>query len=92
MKASRLASSYGSVVRIIEAVGIAIVLIEGGIMALGGLITVGILVSFVFYVQEFFDPVVMPETTCGTWNVRNSLRDSPSLLILLIRYPVLTLL
>ena len=67
MKASRLASSYGSVVRIIEAVGIAIVLIEGGIMALGGLITVGILVSFVFYVQEFFDPVVQLSQTYNSY-------------------------
>ncbi len=63
MKASRLASTFGSAVRIIEAVGIAIVLIEGGIMTLGGIITVGIMVSFVFYVQEFFDPVVQLSQT-----------------------------
>lgn len=63
MKASRLASTFGSAVRIIEAVGIAIVLIEGGIMTLNGIITVGIMVSFVFYVQEFFDPVVQLSQT-----------------------------
>ncbi len=58
IKASRLSSIYGSVVRIIEYVGIAIVIVAGAIELQASLITIGILVSFVFYVQEFFDPVI----------------------------------
>ncbi len=58
MKASLLASFYGSTIRIIEAVGIAIVLIAGAFQLKAGLTSVGILVAFVVYVQEFFEPVV----------------------------------
>lgn len=58
MKASLVASSYGAAIRIIESVGIAIVLIAGALQLKNGLTTVGILVAFVVYVQEFFDPVV----------------------------------
>jgi ATP-binding cassette subfamily B protein len=57
MKASLLSSFYGAALRIIEAAGIAIVIIEGGFQLLAGGISVGILVSFILYVQEFFDPV-----------------------------------
>ncbi len=57
MKASLLSSFYGATLRIIEALGIAIVIIAGGYQLLAGGISVGILVSFILYVQEFFDPV-----------------------------------
>ncbi len=63
MKASFLSSTYGSIVRVIEAVGIAIVLIEGGIMTISGAVSVGIMVAFVVYLQEFFDPVVQLSQT-----------------------------
>lgn len=58
MKASFLASLYGSSIRIIEAVGIAVVLLAGAFQLKAGLTSVGILVAFVIYVQEFFEPVV----------------------------------
>lgn len=58
MKASLLSSLYGAAIRIIESIGIAIVLIAGALQLQHGLTTVGILVAFIFYVQEFFDPVV----------------------------------
>lgn len=58
MKASFLSSMYGSSIRIIEAVGIAVVLLAGALQLKAGLASVGILVAFVVYVQEFFDPVV----------------------------------
>lgn len=58
MKASLLSSLYGATIRVIEAVGIAIVLIAGAIQLKAGLTTVGLLVAFVVYVQAFFDPVV----------------------------------
>lgn len=58
MKASRLSSSYGATVRIIEAAGIAIVIVAGAAQLLHGYTTVGLLVAFIVYVQEFFDPVI----------------------------------
>lgn len=58
IKASRLASIYGSIVRILEFVGIIIVILEGVAQLQAGLISIGILVSFILYVQEFFDPVI----------------------------------
>ncbi|MCL4320796.1 MAG: ABC transporter ATP-binding protein/permease, partial [Candidatus Thermoplasmatota archaeon] len=51
-------SMYGAIVRIIEYSGIAIVVLAGAIQLKAGLISIGILVSFIFYVQEFFDPVI----------------------------------
>lgn len=58
LRASLLSSSYGAVIRIIEAIGIVIVLYEGSLALLNNAISLGILVSFVVYVQEFFDPIV----------------------------------
>ena len=58
LKASLLSSSYGAVVRVIEAVGIAIVILAGAMQLLHGYTTVGLLVAFIVYVQEFFDPVI----------------------------------
>ncbi len=58
MKASLVASSYSAIIRIIEAVGIALVLVEGALQLKAGLTTVGLLVAFVVYVQTFFEPVV----------------------------------
>ncbi len=58
IKASRLSSFYGAVVRVIEFLGIAIVIYAGSIQLQAGLISIGILVAFIFYVQEFFDPVI----------------------------------
>ena len=58
MKASMVSSLYGAAIRIIESIGIAIVLVAGALQLKSNLTTVGILVAFIFYVQEFFDPVV----------------------------------
>ena len=57
IRASRLSSAYGAVIRVLEFIGISIVIYEGVIELQIGLITIGTLVSFIFYVQEFFDPV-----------------------------------
>lgn len=57
LKAAKLSSLFGSVVRIIEAFGIVFVIYEGSMELSAGLISIGILVSFILYVQEFFDPV-----------------------------------
>ncbi len=58
LSASRLASMFSSIVRIIEAAGIALVIYVGAGQAISGLITIGLLVSFLSYVQGFFDPVI----------------------------------
>ena len=57
MKAAKLSSSYGAVLRIIEALGIALVIYVGAREVFSGIITLGILIAFIVYVQEFFDPV-----------------------------------
>lgn len=58
MKASMVSSLYGATIRVIEAVGIALVLIAGALQLKAGLTSVGLLVAFVVYVQTFFEPVV----------------------------------
>ena len=57
IRASRFSSIYGSILRVLEAFGIFIVLIVGTHDVLLGLTSIGILVAFIVYVQEFFDPV-----------------------------------
>jgi len=58
MVATRLTSSYSSVTRFLEAVGIFLVIYEGSLSLLHGQISLGILVAFVAYVQQFFNPIV----------------------------------
>ena len=67
MVASRLSSTYSAIIRIIEAFGISIVLYEGGLETLHGIVSLGILVSFVFYVQGFFNPVVQLSQTYNAY-------------------------
>ncbi|MGC8562986.1 MAG: ABC transporter ATP-binding protein [Thermoplasmata archaeon] len=67
MKATRLSSSYGSVIRVIEAVGIVLVIYEGSIALLNGQISLGILVSFIAYVQQFFNPIVQLSQLYNTY-------------------------
>ncbi len=67
IRASRLSSSYSAIIRIIEALGIGIVLFEGGLETLQGTVSLGILVSFVFYVQGFFNPVVQLSQTYNAY-------------------------
>jgi ATP-binding cassette subfamily B protein len=58
IKAVRLTSLFSSIVQIIEGFGIMIVLYEGGAEVFGRIISIGILVSFIVYVQNFFNPIV----------------------------------
>ena len=67
MVASRLSSTYSAIIRIIEALGISIVLFEGGLETLHGVVSLGILVSFVFYVQGFFNPVIQLSQTYNAY-------------------------
>ncbi len=58
IRAVRLTSLFSSIVQIIEGLGIMIVLYEGGAEVFGRVISIGILVSFIVYVQSFFNPIV----------------------------------
>jgi ATP-binding cassette subfamily B protein len=58
MRATWLTSSYSSVIRFLEAVGIFLVIYEGAISLFAGKISLGILVAFIAYVQQFFNPIV----------------------------------
>lgn len=71
LTASRLSSSYSSVIRVIEALGIILVIYEGSISLISGEITLGILVTFVTYIQQFFNPVVQLSQLYNTY--QNSL-------------------
>ncbi len=67
MKATRLSSSYSSAIRVIEALGIVLVIYEGSIALLNGQISLGILVSFIAYVQQFFNPIVQLSQLYNTY-------------------------
>jgi ATP-binding cassette subfamily B protein len=58
INAVRLTSLFSSIVQIIEGFGIMIVLYEGGGEVFSGIISIGILVSFIVYVRSFFNPIV----------------------------------
>jgi ATP-binding cassette subfamily B protein len=45
-------------INILTGVAYAIVIIVGGFQVLDGLMTVGVLMSFLLYVQRFFDPIL----------------------------------
>ena len=57
IRAARLSSTYGAILRVLEALGIFIVLVAGAREIVLGVASLGVLVAFVVYVQEFFDPV-----------------------------------
>lgn len=58
LKASRLSSFFGSLVQVVEAIGIAAVLYAGSMQVISGAISIGLLIAFVAYVQGFFNPIV----------------------------------
>ncbi|WP_287961164.1 ABC transporter ATP-binding protein [Acidiplasma sp.] len=58
VNAVKLTSIFSSMMEIIEAAGIILVLYMGGMQILSGTISIGLVVSFVIYVQGFFTPIV----------------------------------
>ncbi len=58
VSAVRLEALMMPIVQILTGVAFAIVIIVGGFQVLDGVMTVGILVSFLLYVQRFFEPVM----------------------------------
>ncbi len=57
--AGAITSAFGPAVDVLSTLGLALVAGVGGYMALAGLVTVGVVVAFVQYVQSFFRPVRM---------------------------------
>jgi ATP-binding cassette subfamily B protein len=57
MRTVYLNAAYFPSVELLSAVGTAAILLYGGNQVLDGALTIGVLVSFVFYLQSFFEPV-----------------------------------
>ena len=57
MRTVQLNSAYFPSVEMLSAVGTAAILLYGGSQVVDGALQIGVLVSFVFYLQLFFDPI-----------------------------------
>jgi len=57
MRTVQLNAAYFPAVELLSAVATAAILLYGGSQVSAGAIEIGVLVSFVFYVQTFFDPI-----------------------------------
>ena len=57
MKTVYLNAAYFPAVELLSAVATAVILLYGGNQVLDGAVTIGVLASFVFYLQSFFDPI-----------------------------------
>ncbi|HEX2233539.1 MAG TPA: ABC transporter ATP-binding protein [Thermoleophilaceae bacterium] len=57
MKTVYLNAAYFPSVELLSAVATAVILVYGGNQVVDGAVTIGVLASFVFYLQSFFDPI-----------------------------------
>jgi len=57
VQAGRITAMIMPVVELLTALATALVIIFGGMRVLDGTLTVGILIAFTLYVQQFFDPI-----------------------------------
>ena len=57
MRTVYLNAAYFPAVELLSAVATAAILVYGGNQVVEGAVTIGVLVSFVFYLQTFFDPI-----------------------------------
>jgi ABC-type multidrug transport system fused ATPase/permease subunit len=57
MKTVHLNAAYFPSVELLSAVATAVILVYGGNQVIDGAITIGVLASFVFYLQSFFEPI-----------------------------------
>jgi ABC-type multidrug transport system fused ATPase/permease subunit len=57
MRTVYLNAAYFPTVELLSAVATAAILLYGGHQAIEGAVTIGVLASFVFYLQSFFDPI-----------------------------------
>ncbi|HDJ89962.1 MAG TPA: ABC transporter ATP-binding protein, partial [Thermoprotei archaeon] len=58
MEANKLFSSFSPVINLIRAGGIALLLWYGGMMVLGGRLSIGTLIAFYGYTERFFGPII----------------------------------
>ena len=57
MRTVHLNAAYFPAVELLSAVATAVILLYGGNQVVDGAVTIGVLASFVFYLQTFFDPI-----------------------------------
>jgi ABC-type multidrug transport system fused ATPase/permease subunit len=57
MRTVYLNAAYFPSVELLSAVATAVILVYGGNQVIDGAVTIGVLASFVFYLQSFFDPI-----------------------------------
>jgi ATP-binding cassette subfamily B protein len=57
MRTVYLNAAYFPAVELLSAVATAVILVYGGHQVIAGAVTIGVLASFVFYLQSFFDPI-----------------------------------
>ena len=57
MRTVHLNAAYFPAVELLSAVATAAILVYGGNQVIDGTLTIGVLASFVFYLQSFFDPI-----------------------------------
>ncbi len=62
LRANKYTSAFNSVVQVIEALGLALVIWFGGTEVLAGHMLVGTLVTFMLYVNAFFNPIIQLTT------------------------------
>jgi len=57
MRTVQLSAAYFPAVELLSAVATGVILLYGGSQVIDGAVEIGVLVSFVFYLQVFFDPI-----------------------------------
>ncbi|MDG6899176.1 MAG: ABC transporter ATP-binding protein [Nitrososphaerota archaeon] len=62
LRANRYTSAFNSIVQVIESVGLALVIWYGATEVLAGRLLVGTLVTFMLYVNAFFNPIIQLTT------------------------------
>ncbi len=62
LRANKYTSAFNSMVQVIEALGLALVIWFGGTEVLAGHMLVGTLVTFMLYVNAFFNPIIQLTT------------------------------
>ncbi|MDG6909561.1 MAG: ABC transporter ATP-binding protein [Nitrososphaerota archaeon] len=62
LRANKYTSAFNSIVQVIESLGLALVLWYGATEILGGRLLVGTLVTFMLYVNAFFNPIIQLTT------------------------------
>ncbi|MDG6994601.1 MAG: ABC transporter ATP-binding protein [Nitrososphaerota archaeon] len=67
LRANKLTSLFNALVQVIEAFGTALVLWFGATEVLSGVITLGILVTFLIYMNNFFAPIIQLTTVYNSY-------------------------